>query len=436
MSIGNPKYRLFESTGFLYPEPFPAFGDSDDFDALASWAVDHNDWQGKSNAALIVSDEGRFWKVQPNGSISEISSARQQSGGSQVARYAARLAHGPAPGDNRYEPPPRERWQHATIHVAAKTTQPKQLPQKDAVWIFQANPKRYDLLDFLARPSTQPGIVDDWTLRQHAKDVSDGDTVLLWTAGDQAGIYATGTIVGESFMRPRQDWEPEDAPPESRTIHFRLDRILFDHPVLRRDLINHPVLKDLSVIRQAQGTNFAVTEQQWEALRPMIESPSGTQATPLPPAQRFDPSDDLEWLLRETLWSRAEVDDVLDTLRTRRPQIILARSIDGNGFGAVFVDDLFEVALQFGLASVGAAPVIGAKRVGVELGMDVYFGAGITVFPPGAADTVSFLEDGEVAQVRLGELDSRADAGKAPADDCDLRHGSHRRSRRAEAVRE
>ena len=58
MSIGNPKYRLFESTGFLYPEPFPAFGDSDDFDALASWAVDHNDWQGKSNAALIVSDEG------------------------------------------------------------------------------------------------------------------------------------------------------------------------------------------------------------------------------------------------------------------------------------------------------------------------------------------------------------------------------------------
>lgn len=38
-------------------------------------------------------------------------------------------------------------------------------PQKHGVWIFQANPKRYDLLDFLARPSTQPGIVDDWTLQ-------------------------------------------------------------------------------------------------------------------------------------------------------------------------------------------------------------------------------------------------------------------------------
>jgi hypothetical protein len=192
------------------------------------------------------------------------------------------------------------------------------------VWIFQANPKRYDLLDFLARPSTQPGIVDDWTLRQHAQDVSDGDTVLLWTAGDQAGIYGIGTVVGESFMRPRQDWEPEDAPPESLTIHYRLDRILVDHPVSRRDLVNDPILKDLSVIRQPQGTNFPVTEQQWEALRPLLESPSGTQATPLPRPQRVDPSDDLEWLLREILWSRAEVDDVLDTLRTRRPQIILA----------------------------------------------------------------------------------------------------------------
>ena len=125
-------------------------------------------------------------------------------------------------------------------------------------------------------------------------------------------------------MRDREDWEPTDAPPESRAIRYRLEHILLDRPVLRRDLMNHPVLKDLSVIRQPQGTNFPVTEQQWEALRPLIESPSGTQATPPTPPQRVDPSDDLEWLLRETLWSRAEVDEVLDTLRARRPQIILA----------------------------------------------------------------------------------------------------------------
>jgi hypothetical protein len=71
------------------------------------------------------------------------------------------------------------------------------------VWIFQANPQLFDLLDFLTEPSTQPGTVNSWLLRRHADDVSDGDTVLLWTAGENAGIYATGTIVGESFLSAR-----------------------------------------------------------------------------------------------------------------------------------------------------------------------------------------------------------------------------------------
>lgn len=310
-------YRLYESAGYLHA--IRALADSEDFDALRLWAVEHNDWKGIRTDAVIVSDEGRFWYISRSGNSREPNESQAEK---LMARLEGRWSEASAEQLN-YELPPPERWQHKTIHVEAKTSLPAELAQNHGVWIFQANPKRYDLLDFLARPSTQPGIVDDWTLRQHAKDVSDGDTVLLWTAGAQAGIYAIGTVVGESFMRPRQDWEPEDAPPESPTIHYRLDRIL-DHSVLRRDLVNHPVLKDLSVIRQPQGTNFPVSEQQWEVLRPLIESPSGTQATPLPPPERFDPSDDLEWLLRETLWSRAEVDDVVDTLRTRRPQIILA----------------------------------------------------------------------------------------------------------------
>ena len=165
-----------------------------------------------------------------------------------------------------------EPFRPGTLHDAR--TRPARGPQ---VWIFQANPQLFDLLDFLTEPSTQPGDVDSWLLRKHADEVSDGDTVLLWTAGENAGIYATGTIVGESFMRDREDWEPADAPPESRAIRYRLERILLDRPVLRRDLMNHPVLKDLSVIRQPQGTNFPVTEQQWEALRPLIEPLSGTE---------------------------------------------------------------------------------------------------------------------------------------------------------------
>lgn len=190
------------------------------------------------------------------------------------------------------------------------------------VWIFQANPELFDLMDFLTQPQTQIGTVDSWLLRQRADEISDGDTVLLWKSGENAGIYATGTIVGESFVRGREEWEPADAPSQSRAIRYRLERIFRDRPVLRRDLMNHLVLKDLLIIRQPNGTNFPVTEAQWGVLRPLIEQSGGTQVTS--PSQRLDPQDDLRQLLDETLWSRAELDEVLDTLKTRRAQIILA----------------------------------------------------------------------------------------------------------------
>jgi hypothetical protein len=189
------------------------------------------------------------------------------------------------------------------------------------VWIFQANPKMYDLVGYLGKPSTKPGSVDSWLLRQYADQVSDGDTVLLWVAGDAAGIYATGTILGESFTRQRAEWEPPDAPETSLAIRYRVEHVLLDKPVLRSQLMNHPVLKDLLILRRPSGTNFPVTEEQWEALRPLIDPLSGVAPEPSTPP---DPSIDLDWLLRETLWEADEIEDIIDTLRARRPQIILA----------------------------------------------------------------------------------------------------------------
>lgn len=182
------------------------------------------------------------------------------------------------------------------------------------VWIFQSNPDLYDLREFLSRPDIGPGATDSWLLRQHADEVADGDTVLFWIAGRDAGIYATGTIVGESFIRRREEWEPDDAPAESRAIGYRLDRSLVDHPVLRADLLTKPVLAELQIIRQPSGTNFPVTQQQWEMLRTLLERP--TRPEPVRP--------DIDWLVGEIYWNKSEVDDLIETLLTRKPQAILA----------------------------------------------------------------------------------------------------------------
>jgi hypothetical protein len=77
------KYRLYESSGFV--AACPAFAESDDFDALRLWAVDHNDWKGTRQGAVIASDSGRFWYVRRDGSAREASNVRGRTGGrSQV----------------------------------------------------------------------------------------------------------------------------------------------------------------------------------------------------------------------------------------------------------------------------------------------------------------------------------------------------------------
>ena len=115
------KYRLFESAAYLGLHP--AFADSDDFDALRLWAVDHNDWKGIRTVAVIVSDDGRFWKVNRDGSAQQVSDVRGRTGGaSQVERYAKRL-HGLATPESAiqlgYEVPGPDRMHHKTIHVGA-----------------------------------------------------------------------------------------------------------------------------------------------------------------------------------------------------------------------------------------------------------------------------------------------------------------------------
>ncbi|MGA5541277.1 McrB family protein [Mycobacterium sp. NPDC051198] len=210
-------------------------------------------------------------------------------------------------------------------------------PRGRRVWIFQSNPKMYDLREFLKQPDVGPGITDTWLLRQHVDDVADGDTVLLWVSGPEAGIYATGTIVGESFVRPREDWEGDDAPETSRAISYRLDRSLLDHPVKRERLLTDLVLKDLQIIRQPNGTNFPVTNPQWEMLRTLLDRPGGP---------RVDKPDH-DWLIGEIYWNKDEVEDLVETLRTRQPQVILAGP---PGTGKTYVAEKVARHLTGGMA--------------------------------------------------------------------------------------
>jgi len=184
--------------------------------------------------------------------------------------------------------------------------------RSEHAWIFQARPGVWDLISYLKDPATQVGSIDEWSLRQHVAQISDGDIVFLWSAGESAGIYATGTVVGAGFERPRQAWEDKDAPESSPAIRYRLDRILLDNPLLRVNLLEHPVLKDLSVIRQPAGTNFPVTQEQLQALQLLIDQDS-----------QPDPKLTVEWLAKETFWSAEQLKEIIEAVE-RKKQVVLS----------------------------------------------------------------------------------------------------------------
>ena len=71
---------------------------------------------------------------------------------------------------------------------------------ESGVWLFQANPNVYPLADELK--SVHPGDIGEWSVTAYRNRIKDGDTVLLWMAGPDAGVYATGEIIGEPFQRP------------------------------------------------------------------------------------------------------------------------------------------------------------------------------------------------------------------------------------------
>jgi hypothetical protein len=145
-------------------------------------------------------------------------------------------------------------------------------------WLFQANPRIYDLASHL--PELPPTSKTDWTVTRLRDQMRPHDHVILWQGGAMAGIYAVAMIAGSAFVRePGDGFLPSHENREEWAIPLEIIAHV-DPPILKRALLAHPVLKDLSVMRTSQGTNFKVTPDQWEALEILLDSNSRPATAP------------------------------------------------------------------------------------------------------------------------------------------------------------
>jgi hypothetical protein len=139
---------------------------------------------------------------------------------------------------------------------------------KTRVWMFQANPNKYDIYKSLAVEKEEL-----WNLNQHAREVRAGDQILLWVSGSDAGIYAVGTVLSDPVIRSDSStgigyWVDQSEGFRAKArVRVHYDRVFLERPLLKAYLQADPALWDMRILRFARGTNFPITPEEWSALR-------------------------------------------------------------------------------------------------------------------------------------------------------------------------
>src|SRR5260370_40005674 len=92
------------------------------------------------------------------------------------------------------------------------------------------------------------------------------------------------------------------------------------------------------------------------------------------------------------------------------------------------LDTSLEVGVDFLLARIHAGPFRGrSEGERVKGGRNIAGAAGVTIFPPGAADVRALFDDQKRIPPGFTKLDAHADTGKTDADDEDC-HIDYRES--------
>ena len=142
-------------------------------------------------------------------------------------------------------------------------------------WIFQANPKLYDLVGAANELKEL-----SWRINRYKENIHIGDTVYFWEAGKDAGIVAVGKISSihaaistpdeeMKFSRRKEGQADDHAPFFGARIS--IERVLSDR-IGKQELLSDPLLRDMHILRQPQGTNFKVTYDEAKALDALINN--------------------------------------------------------------------------------------------------------------------------------------------------------------------
>jgi hypothetical protein len=141
---------------------------------------------------------------------------------------------------------------------------PPHPPRKS--WIFQARPDRYKLIEHL-RPQEQV----TWAANKMRDQMEVGDTVYYWQSGSDPAIDPGIYGVGKLESRPERGLaEPEFG---DWGVMTRVERCFGDHYISKQAFLENPILRESTIMRGPEGTNFRLTRAQASEIEKLIPPP-------------------------------------------------------------------------------------------------------------------------------------------------------------------
>jgi len=141
-------------------------------------------------------------------------------------------------------------------------------------WVFQFNSSTYTWFDWVRKNRE----VEQWLTSQYAREIRQGDKVAIWSSGKDAGVYALGEVATnprKSQLNPEQrlHWTKKADVSKFQTkcsVIVRYSKVIVDRPLLEAECAVDTVLSNIGVLRQAQGTNFPLTKDQWNRILELV----------------------------------------------------------------------------------------------------------------------------------------------------------------------
>lgn len=141
-------------------------------------------------------------------------------------------------------------------------------------WLFQSNPKKYDLQLCLEKCK-----VLHW--KDNNKGLTVGDIAYFFECGGLNHICAKGKIISNPAMMDKSDCEQENKClkkefKEASRVEVEIIKVLAK-PIKIEDLEDHPVLKNNRILKyiidnkkSCNGSCFSMTEEEAKALDKII----------------------------------------------------------------------------------------------------------------------------------------------------------------------